>query len=107
MSVRNAPLSHPRSKEHRRQIALVVNSILRGKSNAVRDVTLDTASATSTDIVDNIIDTNTFAILVPTTANAADWMDDIYQTVVEGTITLEHPANTANDRTYRVLLVGE
>ena len=59
-----------------REISEVVNNLVEGKSNNTGEVTLAVASATTTTIYDERIGYNSVVLLMPTTANAANAIND-------------------------------
>lgn len=87
------------------QIARTVNSILQGKLNATKSVTL-TANATSTTLTDSRIGNTSVIILVPTTAHAATAMASVYiDTKLQGTAVIHHPSSANADQTFDVLII--
>jgi hypothetical protein len=99
----------PDGREHRREIARRLNSLLQGKLNAALDVTL-AANAASTAITDARI--GFYSAVVPAmamTANAAAelasgtvYVDGIAST----TCVVHHRNNAQTDRTIRFLIFG-
>lgn len=91
--------------EHRRQIAQGVNRALAGKLNAVRQITLTPASATTT-IEDARITPSSFIGLQPMTLNAVQ-MSYLYTSAqTNGSVTFTHPSDAAVDRTFNMVIVG-
>lgn len=94
-------------KEHRRQIAQVVNDQLnRGKFNCTISVTLN-ASATTTTLTDERIGYGSYVDFMPTTANAATAKASIYVTNrIKGSLTINHASNAAVDQIFTVVILG-
>lgn len=92
-----------------RSVAVVVNRILSGKLNALKEVTL-TSSAGSTTVSDPRLTINSFVAFDPVTADAAAELANgtLYVTTANrrnGAFTLTH-ANNGLTRTYKMLIVG-
>lgn len=92
-----------------RNIAEVVNNILRGKVNAVLPLTLDANSATTT-VLDARISAYSALVLQPVTSNAAAALYDTPYIIPSGQksgeVVLNH-ANDANaDKTYNLVIIG-
>ena len=99
-------------KEHRRRLARAINGLLQGKMNAVTTVTLTANSATTT-LTDDRITPKSFIGFMPTTANAAAALANLYVSnrmstngTVIGNATLTHANNAQTDRTFTVLIIG-
>ena len=93
-------------KRHRRQLAIVVNNVLAGKTNNTGSLTI-TANAATTTLTDSRIGANSVIVLMPTTANAAGAIANIYFTAfVEGSCTVNHSNNAQVDRTFRYAVIG-
>lgn len=89
-----------------RRLVEAINSLQRGKMNAVTTVTL-TANATTTTLTDNRIGGGTYIGLSPTTANAAAALGTTYVSAkAKESATITHANNAQTDRTFDVLLVG-
>ncbi len=95
-------------KEHRREIATKVNTILQGKINVFIDVTLRDGHTTTT-LTDARI--GYYSAIVPAmamTANAATaitagiWVNG----VKSGQATLNHASSANTDQTIRFLIIG-
>jgi len=90
-----------------REISEVVNNLVEGKSNNTGTVTLAVASATTTTLYDERIGYDSVIVFMPTTANAASAMTNLYVSAkTQGSATLTHSANTATDKTYGYIVVG-
>lgn len=91
---------------HRRELALVVQNILQGKTNNVGSLTL-TANAAATTLSDKRIGANSSILLMATTANAAGALATTYFTAFgDGTCTVNHANNAQTDRTFRYAVIG-
>jgi len=104
------PLTGIRPEEHRRKLAIAVNSLLQGKLNAVISLTL-TANAASTTITDARLTPNSFLWFMPQTANAAAEIGNGTMYVASSTLTnrsavVTHANNAQTDRSFRVLIIG-
>lgn len=105
---KGVPLFDPDPKALARQITAVLNSILLGKTNNTKTVTL-TANAASTTITDARIGVDTVLLLMPQTANAAAALATTYVSAtgrVNGSVTISHANNAQTDKTFSVVLVG-
>jgi hypothetical protein len=92
--------------EHLRQIARVINTILRGKLNAVGTITL-TASAISTTLTDDRIGAESHIDFMPTTANAATAKASIFvDGRKQGEATIHHASSANTDQTFTYLVIG-
>jgi len=91
-----------------REVAEVVNGILRGKLNATFETTL-TANAGTTSVTHPLLTGTSFIAFMPLTANAATEFGagTIYASAQgKGTMTITHVNNAQTDRTFRVLVIG-
>ena len=90
-----------------RQVAEIVNNLVEGKSNNSGTITLAAGSATTTTISDERIGYNSIILLMPTTANAASSLTNVYVSArSQGSATLTHSANTNTDKTYGYIIVA-
>lgn len=90
-----------------REISEVVNNLVEGKSNNTGTVTLAVASATTTTLYDERIGYDSVIVFMPTTANAASAMTNLYVSAkTQGSATLTHSANTSANKTYGYIVVG-
>lgn len=90
-----------------REISEVVNNLVEGKSNNTGTVTLAVSSATTTTLYDERIGYDSVIVFMPTTANAASAMTNLYVSAkTQGSATLTHSANTSADKTYGYIVVG-
>lgn len=98
----------PDEKEHRRQLAQVINDQLnRGKFNCTTSVTLAVSPATTTTLVDERIGYGSYVDFMPTTANAATAKAGIYVTNrIKGSLTINHAASVNADQTFTVVILG-
>ena len=93
-------------REWSRMIAIAVQNILDGKIFATGEVTL-TASAATTTLTDKRISPDSVILFMPTTANAAAEMDDLYVSARgEGTATITHPNNANADKAFGYCVIG-
>jgi hypothetical protein len=97
------------ARAHRNTVG-VLNSVLTGKLNALKEVTLN-VSATSTTVTDSRVTVNSFLAFDPVTANAATELANgtLYALSANrrnGEVTLTHVSNGQTDRTYKILVIG-
>lgn len=93
-------------KRHRRQLAIVVNNVLSGKMNNTGTLTI-AANAATTTLTDSRIGARSVVLLMPTTANAAAALVNIYFSAFgDGSCTVNHANNAQADRTFRYAVVG-
>ena len=103
---RRAPLVHTNEEEHRLELATIVNNLLNGKINAKGSVTLSASSATTT-LNDFRIGAASVILFMPTTANAAAAMANLYVSARgDQTATLTHTSTSTTDRTYGYVVLG-
>lgn len=98
----------PDEKEHRRQIAQMLNDrVNRGKFNCTISVTLAVSPATTTTLTDERIGYTSYVDFMPTTASAATAKQSIYVTnLIKGSLTINHAANAATDQTFVAVILG-
>lgn len=85
---------------HRQLIAETINKMLSGRANNAGTLTL-TAGATTTAVIDPAFESSMVPILIPTTANAAAAVTNVYlSTRVNGSFTLTHANTATTDRTF-------
>jgi len=90
-----------------REVSEVVNNLVEGKSNNTGTITLAVASATTTTLTDERIGFESIILFMPTTANAASAMTNLYVSArAKGSATLTHSANTSADKTYGYMVIG-
>lgn len=102
------PETSPDANGHRRLLARSINSVLRGKLNAVTTVTL-TANTTTTTLTDERINPQSFIGLMPQTANAASALATTYflaANILNGSVVITHANNAQVDKTFVVLIIG-
>lgn len=93
-------------ERHRRQLALVANNLLIGKTNNTGTLTI-TAGAATTTLTDSKIGANSVILLMPTTANAAAAIANIYFTAfLKGSCTVNHANNAQVDRVFKYTVTG-
>lgn len=91
---------------HLREIATVVNNILKGKLNVSGTFTATAASATTT-LTDPRIGANSCVLVMPQTAHAAAELATLYFTAFgDGSCTVNHANNAQTDRTFAYAVVG-
>ena len=97
----------PNEKQHRENIARVLNGVAIGAIDCTLQVTLD-ANAASTTVVDSRISIQTAPILVPTTAHAAAEVaaGGLYVTPTKGQVVINHANNAQTDRIFQLALLG-
>ena len=101
-------------KEHRREIAKLLNTVLRGKLNATLSGVTLTANAASTTLTDSRIGFYSWIWLMPTTAHAAAELasGNLYFDTFKsgagkpGSCIIHHSNNAESDRTYVALIIG-
>lgn len=107
--------SYPRVKfrtfdELSRDYSRNIYKCFQGKTDNIGSVTL-TANSTTTTLTEapDRIGANTVILFMPTTANAAAAMTNLYvsgRDVSANTFTLTHTNNAQIDRTFNYILVG-
>lgn len=91
---------------HRREIAAVLANAMQGKLNVVGSLTL-TANAATTTLTDSRIGPNSTVLLMPTTANAATALANVYFTALtDGSCTVNHANNAQVDRAFKYAVIG-
>lgn len=91
---------------HRAQIADAINGLIDGKLNVTGSITL-TANVASTVVSDNKFESNMVPVLIPTTANAAAALANVYLSArSQGSFTLTHANNAQVDRTFLYVRFG-
>lgn len=110
MGFLQAPENMPEPMEWCRRIARVVNQAMQGKTNNTGTVTL-TANATSTTVSEapNRLGEETVILFMPTTANAAAAMTNVYvssRSVANNTFTITHANTATTDRVFNYVLIG-
>ncbi len=89
-----------------RQIALAVNLLIDGRSNAIGELTL-TPSQSSTAVTDLRVGTDSRILLMPTTANAAAALATSYIDIVgKQAFTIKHANNAQTDRIFKYSIQG-
>lgn len=103
-----APLYGPNGRIHRRQLAEVINRIMRGGLNVVDEVTL-TANQATTVVADLRAGPNSHVSFTPLTANAAAEVaaGGMYvSSRGKQTFTITHANNAQTDRTFSIAVLG-
>jgi hypothetical protein len=89
-----------------RLIAVALNNAISGKLNNTGAVTI-TANVATTTLTDSRIGKNSMIGLMPTTANAAAALANIYfTTFADGSCVINHANNAQNDRTFIYTVTG-
>ncbi len=106
MSFQNVPQAWSNLRDHLQKLAIGINALGDGRSNAVGTVTLR-ASETTTTISDDRIGPDSVLSFMPTTSTAAAAMDVLYISARgKGTATITHDSDAASDRTYSYCIQG-
>ena len=106
MSIPKLPTQGLRPELHLPLLADRINGCIEGKLNAVGTATL-TANAGSTTVSDNLFESNMVPVLMPTTANAAAALTNVYVSArAKGSFTLTHANNAQVDRTFLYVRLG-
>lgn len=88
------------------EIAIAINELIDGRSNAIGEVTL-TANQTTTQVNDLRVGVDSRVLLMPTTANASASMATTYiGTVTKQSFTITHANNVQIDRTFKYSISG-
>lgn len=93
------------TKEWLRMLTVGVNSIIDGASNAIGSFTCAASQATTT-ITDLRVGADSVICLMPTTANAAAEMDNIYISTTKQSFTVNHSNNAQIDRIFKYKISG-
>lgn len=92
-----------------REAIAAIRELIRGRSNAVTQVTL-TANVTSTTFTTKNINESAEVFLTPRTANAAAALATTYVSIsrIAGdlTVTITHANAASTDRTFGVAILG-
>lgn len=87
-------------------LARAINSIIQGRSNSADSFTL-TANVASTTVLNNLFQSSSVPVLIPTTANAAAALATTYVSArVNGSFTLTHANNAQADKTFLYVFWG-
>lgn len=95
----------PPAAENTRTLAFTVNELIRGRSNAVGEVTL-TPNATTTVVTNPNFNEGSYAFFSPLTSNAAGAIVNVYAIVTRGSMTIHHVNLATTDRTYGYIVLG-
>ena len=85
-----------------------INSMIKGRTENVSQVTL-TANAASTTVNNSNISENSEILLSPKTANAAAALATTYipeATILNGSFVIQHANNAQTDKTFGYVWVG-
>lgn len=89
-----------------RNMALAINELIDGKSNATGSITLN-ANATSTVVTDRRVGIDSIIPLMPTTANAAAAVATTYiSSRGKQTFTVTHANNAQTDKIFKYIAIG-
>jgi hypothetical protein len=92
--------------QHRQLFADTINAILKGRANNVGSFTL-AANTTTTTVTDPAFESSMVVTWMPTTANAAGAMTNLYVSARDsGTFTLTHSNAATVDRTFYYMRWG-
>lgn len=106
MSLAHIHNSHPFPDVHRTIMADAINGLIDGKLDVVGTVTL-TANVATTTVSDNRFESNMAPLLVPTTANGAAALTNVYVSArTKGSFTLTHANNAQTDRSFLYVRLG-
>lgn len=108
MSGRITPLTTiPQGADRdKREVAVLVNAMLDGRSNAGGSFTL-AANTTTTTVTDPKFGPDTRLAWAPTTSNAASALSGLYVSAkAAGSFTLTHANNAQTDRTFDYVIQG-
>lgn len=86
-------------------LALAINELASGRSNAHGVITL-TASAAATVVSAQNCSANSCVCLTPQTANAASALATTYVVPATGSFTIHHANNSQTDRTFAYAIQG-
>jgi hypothetical protein len=93
------------SSEHRRILAYGGQLLFDGKINATGSISL-TPSSTTTTLIDRRIGNESTILFMPTTANAAAALTNLYvSSTGKQTATLTHASNSQT-RTFKYVVIG-
>lgn len=93
-------------KRHRTQLAETLNEVLKGRGNNIGTFTL-AANVTTTIVEDNLFESGQVVVWMPTTANAAGAMTNLYVSArAKGSFTLTHANAATTDRTFAYIRCG-
>lgn len=88
-----------------RNLADTVNRMNRGQFNCSASLNL-TANAATTVIKDARLSIQTAILFMPTTADAAAEVPNIWVVCAAGTATIHHSNAASVDRTYTIAMIG-
>ena len=100
------PLNNSNLAQLALEICIKVNEILKGRMNNAGTFTL-AANTTTTVVSDNLYQSDQAVHWVPTTANAAGAMSNLYvSSRVNGSFTLTHSSTATTDRVFLYSRLG-
>lgn len=105
VATETCPIEWGDERDHRRKIALAVNDLFEGSTNAIVDVTL-TPDATETVIFDSRVKAGmTYVTLIARSATGAAAITSTWaESFIDGELTLHHSSDPATDRRLGVEL---
>lgn len=99
--------SVPQGGEHPRDIATVLQQVIKGKINAVYDSLTLTANAATTTLTDPRLAAGSWVMLMPLTANAQAVATSIWpSTRGTGAWVFTHTNDANADKSFRALIIG-
>lgn len=112
MAFLGAPVFMPDGREWTRRLAYIINQVMQGKTNNTSETAMTLAeNVTTTTVTEapNRIGETTVILFMPTTANAAAAMANVYvssRSVANNTFTVTHSNTATTDRVFNYVLVG-
>ena len=92
-------------RAHRRQMAFVLQNILRGNIGLTKDITAQDG-ATQTTVNFELIGPRSMICLMPLSANAAAIQNQCWwSSISRGTAVLNHPNSANTDQNFRILVM--
>jgi hypothetical protein len=107
MTLPLVPTSQPTTSQNWNYLlARAINALIQGRSNSADSFTL-TANAGSTVVLNNLFQSSSVPVFVPTTANAAAALATTYVSArANGSFTLTHTNNAQADKTFLYVFWG-
>lgn len=103
---KNAPLNPKLDVEYLRQLAVVINNLLIGKSQNTGEFTLN-AGGTTTTVINAICSKQSVILLMPKTEHAAQDFQKIWIPDPEsGQFVVNHNNDVHTDRTFGYIIIG-
>lgn len=99
--------SVPQGGEHARDIATVLQQVIKGKINAVYDSFTLNAGATTTTLTDPRLAAGSWVLLMPLTANAQAVAGSVWPSSRDtGAWVFTHTSDANTDKSFRALIIG-